>query len=140
MSNASRISYLRIALVVTGLALFGIYPLTIVWPSGWAWGQGYSHYLMMLIGVYAILGVFLLIASQNPLAHKSLITVCSSAVHAGIMAVQSLSDVSERGHLVGDVPFLFLVAVVLGILMPRDATSIQRLRNLRRMKFAPSRR
>jgi hypothetical protein len=128
MSNASRISYLRIALIVTGLAfIFGIYPLSIVWPSGWTWGQGHSHYLMMIIGVYATLGVFLLIASQNPLAHKSLIwfTVCSSAVHAGIMAVQSLSDVSERGHLVGDVPVLFLVAVALGILMPRDATSIQ---------------
>ena len=83
---------------------------------------------MMIIGVYATLGVFLLIASQNPLAHKSLIwfTVCSSAVHAGIMAVQSLLDVSERGHLVGDVPALFLVAVVLGILMPRDPPSIQR--------------
>lgn len=128
MSNASRIFYLRIALIVTGLAfIFGIYTLGIVWPSGWAWGQGHSHYLMMIIGVYATLGVFLLIASQNPLAHKSLIwfTVCSSAVHAGIMAVQSLSDGSERGHLVGDVPVLFLVAVVLGILMPRDATSIQ---------------
>jgi hypothetical protein len=130
MSNASRISYLHIALIVTGLALFGIYPMTIVWPSGWAWGQGYSHYLMMFIGVYATLGVFLLVASQNPLAHKSLIwfTVCSSAVHAGIMAVQALSDVSERGHLVGNVPVLFLVAVVLGILMPRDATLIQQAR------------
>jgi hypothetical protein len=55
MSNAFRILYLRIALIVTGLAfIFGIYPLSIVWPSGWAWGQGHSHYLMMIIGVYAI--------------------------------------------------------------------------------------
>jgi len=83
---------------------------------------------MIIICVYATLGVFLLIASQNPLAHKSVIwfTVCSSVVHAGIMAVKSLLDVSERGHLVGDVPALFLVPVVLGILMPRDAPSIQR--------------
>jgi hypothetical protein len=67
---------------------------------------------------WRISGVFLLVASQYQLAHKSLIwfTVCSSAVHAGIMAVQSLSDVSERGHLVGDVRFLFLVGVVPGIL------------------------
>jgi hypothetical protein len=46
MSTASRVLYLRIALIVTGLIfIFGIYPLSIVWPSGWSWGQGHSHYL-----------------------------------------------------------------------------------------------
>ena len=48
---------LRIALVAVGLVFtFGIYPLSIVWPSGWAWGHGHSHYLMMIVGVYATLG------------------------------------------------------------------------------------
>ena len=44
---------------------------------------------MMIIGVYATLGVFLIIASRNPEAHRSLIwfTVWSSVVHAGILAV-----------------------------------------------------
>jgi len=38
MSDASRLKLLRIVLVVIGLfAIFGFYPLTIVWPSGWAW-------------------------------------------------------------------------------------------------------
>jgi hypothetical protein len=74
MSDANRLFCLRIALIVIGLTfIFGIYTLGIVWPSGWAWGQGHSHYLMMIIGVYATLGVFLLIASRNPDAHKSLI-------------------------------------------------------------------
>ena len=124
MSDATRLRYLRIALIVFGLTfIFGIYPLGIVWPSGWSWGQGHSHYLMMIIGVYATLGVFLLIASRNPQEHKSIIwfTVWSSVVHAGIMAVQSFSDAAERGHLVGDVPALFLIAVLLGLLMPRAA-------------------
>jgi len=87
------------------------------------WGQGYSHYLMMIIGVYATLGVFLIIASRNPYAHKSLIwfTVWSSAVHGAIMGVQSLHDTGERGHLVGDAPALILVAVILAVLMPRTA-------------------
>ena len=86
MSDVNRLLYLRIALIVIGLfAIFGFYPLTIVWPSGWAWGHGHSHYLMMIIGVYATLGVFLLIAARNPDAHKSLIwfTVWSSVVHVG---------------------------------------------------------
>ncbi|MGB6707931.1 MAG: DUF6632 domain-containing protein [Pseudolabrys sp.] len=126
MSDTNRLLFLRFALVVIGLTfIFGIYTLGILWPSGWVWGQVHSqHYLMMIIGVYATLGVFLLIASRNPYAHKSLIwfTVWSSAVHAAIMGVQALSDTAERGHLIGDVPALILVAIILAVLMPRTAT------------------
>ena len=94
-----------------------------MWPSGWTWGQGHSHYLMMIIGVYATLGVFLLIASKDPARHTSLIwfTVWSSVVHAAIMAAQSFRDGAERGRLVGDVPALLLVAIVLAALTPRTA-------------------
>jgi hypothetical protein len=76
---------------------------------------------MMLMGVYATLGVFLLIASRNPYAHKSLIwfTVWSSVIHGAIMGVQALGDAAERGHLVGDAPALILVAIILAVLMPR---------------------
>ena len=123
MSDTNRLLFLRFALVVIGLTfVFGIYTLGILWPSGWVWGQVHSqHYLMMIIGVYATLGVFLIIASRNPYAHKSLIwfTVWSSAVHGAIMGVQALSDTAERGHLVGDAPALILVAIILAVLMPR---------------------
>ncbi len=122
MSDAYRLLFLRIALVVTGLLfIFGIYPLGIVWPSGWTWGHAHSHYLMMIIGVYATLGVFLIIASRSPDANKSLIlfTIWSSVVHAAIMGAQSLSDMGERGHLIGDVPALGLVAIILAALLPR---------------------
>jgi hypothetical protein len=117
MSAASRVLYLRIALVVIGLAcIFGFYPLTVVWPAGWAWGQGHSHYPAMITGIYATLGVFLLMASRDPDAHKSIIwfTVWSSVVHGAIMAWQALGDAAERGHLLGDVPALFLIAIVQG--------------------------
>jgi len=112
----------RVALILVGLIfIFGIYPLGIVWPSGWTWGHGHSHYLFMIIGVYATLGVFLLIASRDPLAHRSLIwfTVWSSVVHGLIMAVQSVTDPAETGHLIADVPALFIVAIALGVLLPR---------------------
>lgn len=120
INSRNRMTALRIALVIVGLIfLLGIYPLTVVWPSGWSWGQGASHYLAMIIGVYATLGAFLLFAARNPLAHRSLIrfTVVSSVVHAAIMMIQAISDTAERGHLVGDVPALLVVAVVLGVLM-----------------------
>src|SRR5215470_13571561 len=112
---------LQIALAVFGAAFLLIYPLAIVWPSGWAWHAGApyeSQYFMMIVGVYATLGVFLLNASRNPQAHRSLIwfTVWSSVVHGGIMAVQSM-PAEHCGHLLGDVPALFLVAIVLGGLL-----------------------
>ena len=124
MPDLARLRYLKIALIVFGVIFtFAIYPLGIVWPSGWTWGPGHSHYLMMIIGVYATLGVFLLIASRDPLRHTSLIwfAVWSSVVHAVIMAFQSFADSAERGHLVGDVPALLLVAIVLAALTPRAA-------------------
>ena len=124
MPDQRRLSYLRIALIVVGLVfVFGVYPLGRVWPSGWTWGTGHSHYLMMILGLYATLGVFLLVAARDPLARRSLIwfTVWSSVVHALIMAGQAVADSAERGHLLGDVPALLVVAVVLAALTPRGA-------------------
>lgn len=118
---ATRRTYLQLALRVFGVVMLLVYPLMVLWPSGWAWTPGQHEYEQMIVGVYATLGVFLLLAARNPEAHTSLIwfTVWSSVVHGGIMAVQAVVDVSERGHLLGDVPALFLVAVVLGLLAPR---------------------
>jgi hypothetical protein len=117
---------LRIALVAVGLVfIFGIYPLGIVWPSGWTWGHSHSHYLMMIVGVYATLGVFLVLAARDPQANSSLIwfTVWSSVVHGAIMTVQSIADPMEKGHLIADVPALFIVAILLGVLMTRAKTA-----------------
>jgi hypothetical protein len=122
--DASRIGYLRAALVLVGVIFIaGICTLTVVWPSGWSWHTGHSDYLQMILGVYATLGVFLLIASRNPLEHLSLIrfTVWSSIVHAGIMAVQSVVNPMNMGHLWGDVLALFVVAGLLAFLTPRGA-------------------
>ena len=86
---------LQLALAVFGAIFLLVYPLSLVWPSGWAWHSGppyQSMYFMMIVGVYATLGVFLLNAARNPQANLSLIwfTVWSSVVHAAIMAVQCL--------------------------------------------------
>lgn len=123
MNEAVRMKYLKMALPVIGLVcIFGIWPLSIFWPSGWNWhGEGRSEYLEMILGIYATLGVFLVIAAFNPLAHISLIwfTIWSSIVHGGIMAVQAITEPRHIGHLWGDVPVLFAVAIVLAVLAPR---------------------
>jgi hypothetical protein len=122
MNEADRLRYLRIALVLVG-AIFvaGIYPLMVIWPSGWAWHTGHSDYPLMIVGIYATLGVFLIVAARNPLDNLSLIwfTVWSSIVHGGIMAAQSLAYTENQGHLLGDVPALIVVAAVLAALTPR---------------------
>jgi FtsH-binding integral membrane protein len=125
MTEVDRVKYLRIALLVTGVIfVVGIYPLTIVWPSGWSWHTGQSDYLQMILGIYATLGVFLIIASRDPLAHRSLIwfAVWSSVVHGAIMAAQSFADPHQIGHLWGDVLALFVVAGALGLLTPRTSS------------------
>jgi hypothetical protein len=125
MNDAVRLRYLRIALIVIGvLSVVGIYPLMRVWPSGFAWHTGsYSDYALMIVGVYATLGVFLILAARDPLANLSLIwfAVWSSIVHGCIMAAQALAHTGNVGHLAGDVPLLFIVAAVLAILTPRGA-------------------
>ena len=122
MTDADRTRRLRLALRVFGLVfIFGVYPLTVLWPSGWSWHHGQSEYLQMIIAIYASLGVFLLLASRDPEQHLSLIafTLWSSVAHGGVMAVQSLADAQDAGHLLGDVPALFVIAAVLGWLCPR---------------------
>ena len=79
----------------------------------------------MILGIYATLGVFLLIASRNPPAHLSLIwfTVWSSIVHGGIMMAQALTNSEHMGHLYGDVLALFVVASALAVLTPRGVAA-----------------
>lgn len=123
MTEENRLKFLKIALFAAGLIFsFGLYPLTVFWPSGWAWHQGQSQYLQMILGIYFTLGVFLMIASKNPLAHCSLIwfTVWSSFVHGAIMAVQSFIYPNQFSHLYGDVPALFIVGFILAYLMPKE--------------------
>ena len=101
------------------------------WPSGWAWHEGSpatNDYFLMIVGVYATLGVFLIRAAKDPASNASLIwfTVWSSVVHAAVMAFESFRSPMQSGHLYGDVPALLLVAVVLGLLMSRGAEAGRR--------------
>src|SRR5262249_39569094 len=99
---------LSAALVVFGIAFCLLYPLLIFWPSGWAWHEGSpasSDYFMMIAGVYAVLGVFMIRASRDPSANASLIwfVVISSFVHAAVMGWEAFRTPMMRGHLTGDV-------------------------------------
>lgn len=122
MSNNTRL--LSYALVVFGLAFCLIYPLSIVWPSGWAWHGGSpmaNDYFLMIVAIYVTLGVFMILAARDPAANASLIwfVVWSSVVHAVVMAWETTRTPGMGGHLTGDVPALLLAAIILGLLMSR---------------------
>lgn len=126
MTPAAKERYLKIALRLFGVLFLLVYPLTMIWPSGWEWhGGGGAYYLQMIVGVYFVLGIFLIRAANDPVEHKSLVwfTVWSSLVHGLIMGSQAITDPNETGHLVGDVPAILVIAVVLGLLAPRKQSA-----------------
>lgn len=120
---------LKAVMVLVGLIfLLGVYPLMMfLWPSGWRWQPNQPEYEQMILGVYATLGIFLLLGSRNPPANRSLIafTAWSSQVHAAIMAVQAFQNPSEHGHLLGDIPALVIVGVALIALAPAKQPAVR---------------
>jgi hypothetical protein len=103
---------LKIVLVLVGLLfLAGVYPL---------WRLQLDPSEPMLGGVYAALGVFLLLALRNLSANRSLIafTAWSSLVHAAIMAVQAFHNMIPRADLLHAVFPLAIVGVALIALAP----------------------
>lgn len=117
---------LRVVLIAVGIIfILGVWTLMRVWPAGWQWQPNQHEYEQMFQGVYATLGVFLLLAAREPWKHRSLIlfTAWSSLVHAGIMGIQAVRDTAERGHLIGDVPALAIVGIALLLLAPRASGS-----------------
>jgi hypothetical protein len=124
MSGPADDRALRFLLRLLGVIfILGVYPLALAWPSGWIWRPHQPEYFDMIVAVYAVLGVFLLLAAREPRRHLSLIwfTVWSSVAHAAVMAAHAFADPSERAHLTGDVPALLLAALLLAMVTPRRA-------------------
>jgi hypothetical protein len=75
----------------------------------------------MMMGIYACLGIFLLLAARNPAVHRSLIAFAawSSFAHATVMGTLGFKMPENRdGFLIGS-GVLVLIGVVLIALAPR---------------------
>jgi hypothetical protein len=104
---------LRIALIVVGLLFLATaYPLVLFLRREPA--------LSMMLSLYVTLGIFLLLASRNPSANRTLIafTAWSSLVHAAVMGVQAWLGMVDRVELIG-VAILFVIWLALLVLAPR---------------------
>src|SRR6201987_369841 len=96
---------LKFALVLVGLLFTAmIYPLVLFATQEPA--------LAMMMSLYATLGIFLLLASRNPSAHRSLIafTAWSSFAHAAVMSFQAFRNLIAHGELIGSA-----VLVIIGV-------------------------
>ena len=92
---------LKIVLLVVGLLFCaGVYPLIMMAKQDPA--------LAMMMSLYATLGIFLLLASRNPSAHRSLIAFAawSSFAHAAVMSFQALLNMIARRELIGSAVFI----------------------------------
>ena len=107
---------LKVVLVVVGLLFLAtVYPLL---------QMPLAEDLQMMLSVYATLGIFLLLASRNPSANRSLIsfTAWSSLAHGAVMAVQSVHDVTERAHLLaGTAAFVIIGGTLIALTLVRAA-------------------
>ena len=103
---------LKIVLVVVGLLFTAmVYPLVLFVKQDPA--------LAMMMSLYATLGVFLLLASRDPSAHRSLIAFAawSSFAHAGLMSLQALLNMIARRELIGSAVFA-VIGIALVALAP----------------------
>jgi drug/metabolite transporter superfamily protein YnfA len=101
---------LKIVLVVVGLLFVaGLYPLILMAKQDPA--------LAMMMSLYVTLGIFLLIASRNPSAHRSLIAFAawSSVAHAGTMSLQALLNMISRRELIGSAVFITIGVTLIAL-------------------------
>jgi hypothetical protein len=79
----------------------------------------------MMMGLYATLGVLLLLAVRNPSAHRSLIAFAawSSFAHAVVMSLLAIPLASERvGYLTGSA-LLVIIGIALVALAPKKQSA-----------------
>src|ERR1700751_888979 len=104
------------------LALVGLLFLALAYPLMMFVRQDPAS--SMMFSIYVTLGFFLLLATRNPFASRSLIafTAWSSFAHAAVMGTQAYANLIARGELIG-VAVLVLIGVVLIVLAPeKEAT------------------
>lgn len=101
--NMNRERALKVVLVLVGLLFCAaVYPLILMARQDPA--------LAMMMSLYTTLGIFLLFASRNPSANRSLIafTAWSSFAHATVMGVQAYLNVIARRELFGVATFVVI--------------------------------
>ena len=120
-----------------GLAA-GLILMAFIYPPGFLWGdhpEGFPHigpahppspydglhpYFFMVVVLYVAYGILLIRGAKDPRRNVALFDfgILSSVLHGLLMVPQAFFYPNEHAHLWGDVPLLFVMAVVLWIWHP----------------------
>jgi len=110
---------LKIVMVVTGLLFVAsIYPIVMyLWrPGNEPPGD------TMMLSLYFAMGIFLLMSSRNPSAHRSLIAFAgwANVAHATVMALMAIHPASDRsGLLVASAIFAPIGGALIALAPPK---------------------
>ena len=110
---------LKIVLVAVGLLFCAaVYPLILMVKQDPA--------VAMMMSLYVTLGVFLLLASRNPSAHRSLIafTAWSSLAHATVMGVQASLSFIARREVLGIATFAVIGVALIALAPARESREL----------------
>lgn len=114
---------LSIAMVVLGISFFGFPVIIELLPAQFRWSNPAVNIAdeRMILAMYIALGVCFLMAAKDPVRHAIIIdyTIISSILHGGVMFYYALVLEGEMPHMWGDVPMLFILAIVFMIYHPR---------------------
>ena len=122
--------------LVVGLVL-----MAFIYPPGFLWGaqpegfpnigpahppspyQGLHPYFYMLVAMFVAYGILLIRGAKDPRRNVALFDfgILSSVLHGLVMVPQSFFYPNEHAHMWSDVPFIFLMAVVLWMWHPNRA-------------------
>jgi hydrogenase/urease accessory protein HupE len=120
---AKRKALQGVLLATAAFLIFGLPLMFDLWPAGFRWAHPSEHpaYERMIIAIYFALGICLIPAARDPERHVLLIdfTILSSLLHGAVMTYDAFAQPHEMTHMVGDVPMLFVLAIVLIWLHPR---------------------
>ncbi len=95
-------------------------------PLHWLiWDDVYGHVAPMLIVIYLVWGVFLLLASRDPVRYASFLdfTLWANLAHGVLMIPMALFGEMYQSKFLTDIPFILFLSLGLYVWRPRSVGS-----------------
>ncbi len=119
MSLATARAILRWVLLLGGLFLaIGLPYVLHAFPDAWRWEPYNEKYEHMILAIYAVMGIFYVMAHRAPEQWGSFLwfTVAANAAHGLAMLADAVRHPEEHANLMGDVPAVLLAAFAIALL------------------------
>lgn len=120
--NAKLRTY-SIVMVVFGASLFGLPVVVEILPDLFRWHEPAVNMAdeHMIVSMFYAIGICFIMGAKDPVKNAIIIDylIISSILHASVMAYYALTLETEMPHMWGDVPLLYLFAIIFFFYHPR---------------------